>query len=365
MKCQVGKVLLESVSIVLLVFVSKIEGGGGGGQPSAFSTVSITPTRHSRIQGTATPTADNKTSPLTQMSMTMLLDQARASISTAISMGAPAYNAGKVNECVAIYESTAQQILQMPALRSGSSNGSSGDLPKELQTKLQETLDAVASNKDDTVDASVNAAWALRRAFDAILEYTPCYLPQCADCLDVQLEPFLTGTQVPSQPTVVNDSVMGGISNCQWIPERSTMTGTTSLANNGGFASLRWRFPLVQNWSYAKGIYLKVKHYHHHQDPSKNTKGSPSHTFRLLLKDSTSEQMARGANYKVVFANPTNSGDPILIPFADFKLLELRGRTLGTSPINPSSITELGIMAIKPSVVGGFELQINEWGLYY
>jgi Complex I intermediate-associated protein 30 (CIA30) len=294
--------------------------------------------------------------------MAMGLDQARASISNAISMGAPAYNSGKVNECVAIYESTAQQILQMPAISSGSSGS---DLPKELQTSLQETLDAVAASNDDSVDASVTAAWALRRAFDAILEYSPCYLPQCADCLDVQLEPFVTGTQVPSQPIIVNDSVMGGISNCQWIPEQSTMTGTTSLANNGGFSSLRWRFPVVQNWSYAKGIYLKVKHYHQDHPSKTTTKGNRSHTFRLLLKDFTSEQMARGANYKVVFCNPTNSGDPILIPFADFNLLELRGRTLGNSPIHTSSITELGIMAIKPSVVGDFELVINEWGLYY
>ena len=110
---------------------------------------------------------------------------------------------------------------------------------------------------------------------------------------------------------------------------------------------------ILQNWSYAKGIYLQVAH----SQPAK-------HTFRLLLKDTLCQQVG-GANFKAVFANPNiDTTGMILIPFSAFDQMELRGRALQTPPLNTSAITEIGIMAIKPSVVGDFELSLKEWGLY-
>ena len=69
------------------------------------------------------------------------------------------------------------------------------------------------------------------------------------------MEPF-TPAQLGEARNVM-DSVMGGVSQGGWIPNASTFFGETSLRNNGGFASIRWRFPNAQNWSYAKGIYIR------------------------------------------------------------------------------------------------------------
>ncbi len=80
---------------------------------------------------------------------------------------------------------------------------------------------------------------------------------------------------------------------------------------------MRWRFPTVQNWSYAKGIYLKIQH------------SSPGeHTFRLILKDSTCERI-RLTNFKAIFADPsTNEDDPILIPFGEVGDIEQMGNAM-------------------------------------
>ena len=120
--------------------------------------------------------------------------------------------------------------------------------------------------------------------------------------------------------------------------------------------------PTVRNWSYAQGIYLRVVHSQPNQ-----------HTFRLLVKDTLCESV-RGANYKAVFGNPSSSSSSsssatdesakvIFVPFTAFDQMEQMGRQLQAPPFNRGAVTELGIMAIKPSVVGDFELTIQEWGL--
>ena len=93
----------------------------------------------------------------------------------------------------------------------------------------------------------------------------------------------------------------------------------------------------------------------------------------MILKDGTCERI-RLTNFKAVFANPsssteksdnTGSVDPICIPFAEVGDMEQMGNTMvGAPPFNPSAVTEIGIMAIKPTVVGEFEIEILDWGLY-
>lgn len=274
------------------------------------------------------------------------LDQIKHRISRAISIGAPAYNAGDVKGCADAYASAAQEII-------------ANDLPDQLRIQLSECLEQI---KDDEKTNNANddaRAWALRRQFDAILEYSPPFLPVSADA-NVVLEPF-TAQQLPPRPIEVMDNVMGGMSSGGWTPSPSSencavgaFRGSTSLANNGGFASLRWRFPTVQNWSYAKGIYLKIQHI----NPGE-------HTFRLILKDSTCERI-RLTNFKAIFADPsTNGDDPILIPFGEVGDLEQMGNAMvGAPAFNPSAVTEIGVMAIKPTVVGDFELTMLDWGLF-
>jgi len=255
---------------------------------------------------------------------------AKSLISNAISIGAPAYNSGDIPECARVYKETAIQIAAM--------------LPQNLQTGLQATI-------QDTFQDPNEEAWAFRKQFDSIIGYQMPFVPTSEANANVTREPF-TDNMIPSQPSVVNDNVMGGISQGQWLSASKTFRGKTSLANNGGFSSLRWRFDRIQNWTYAKGIYLKVKH----SDPG-------THSFQVILKDTTCEQI-RLSNYKNVFANPDQTDDPIYIPFDSFDRMEQMGRPMSGPVFNRAEVTELGLMAIKPTVVGEFELQIEEWGLY-
>eukprot|EP00984_Skeletonema_dohrnii_P008755 scaffold3267_cov130-Skeletonema_dohrnii-CCMP3373.AAC.7 len=220
------------------------------------------------------------------------LTQAKQLISKAISIGAPAYNAGDINKCATVYQDTAKQITSL-------------GIPSALQLDLLAEIDNETSNDNAK-------AWALRRIFDSIVDYTLPLTPSPEPPISsVTLEPF-TQTQLPNEPLGVMDNVMGGNSRGSWISKANTFFGETSLANNGGFASLRWRFSQKQNWSYAKGIYIKGLH---HSKPME-------HTFRIILKDDNCERV-RLANYKVVFANPDQVQDqPPLIPFTEFDQME-------------------------------------------
>ena len=260
---------------------------------------------------------------------TLMMEQAKLLISKAISIGAPAYNSGDIQGCARVYKDAALEIVPL--------------LPIDmLRNALEKTVQT-------SYDDDKSEAWALRREFDTISDYQVPFMPNSN--IACTLEKF-TPQQLPEQPLIVNDNVMGGVSQGQWLAQTNTFFGTTSLQNNGGFASLRWRFERIQNWSYATGIYLKVRH-------SK----SEQHTFRLVMKDTTCEQ-ARGANYKNVFSNPNGEEGPILIPFTAFDQMEQMGRQLTGPSLNPLAITEIGVMAIKPTVVGEFELAIEEWGVY-
>ena len=262
------------------------------------------------------------------------LSKAKQLISKAISIGAPAYNSGDIKQCATVYRNTAKEITSL--------------IPSALQSKLLTEID------NESADDNAKA-WALRSIFDSIVDYTLPITPLSSQqILNATLEPF-TQNQLPTEPICVLDNVMGGMSSGSWIATANTFYGETSLANNGGFASLRWRFPQRQNWSYAKGIYIKgLRH-------SK----AKEHTFRVILKDDNCERV-RLANYKVVFANPEQVEDqPLLIPFTEFDQMEQMGNSLVGSPsFNPMSVTEIGLMAIKPTVVGEFQLEFDEWGLY-
>ena len=265
------------------------------------------------------------------------MEDAKKLISKAISIGAPAYNAGDIQECARVYKTAATQISSFNMLTM---------LPSSFKNELEQAIQTEYDNDNEQ-------AWAFRKQFDGIMEYQIPFMPMLeASTKEYTFEKFTNGMILPSQPMIVNDDVMGGISQATWDTSSSIFKGNTSLANNGGFASLRWRMSTVQNLSYAKGIYLKITH----SNPSQ-------HTFRLIVKDTTCGQV-RGANFKNIFANPLNQEGPILIPFEAFDEMEAFGRALMGPVLNRGAVTELGLMAIKPTVVGEFELKIVEWGLY-
>eukprot|EP00584_Thalassiosira_punctigera_P002145 CAMPEP_0172531540 /NCGR_PEP_ID=MMETSP1067-20121228/4907_1 /TAXON_ID=265564 ORGANISM="Thalassiosira punctigera, Strain Tpunct2005C2" /NCGR_SAMPLE_ID=MMETSP1067 /ASSEMBLY_ACC=CAM_ASM_000444 /LENGTH=277 /DNA_ID=CAMNT_0013315931 /DNA_START=179 /DNA_END=1012 /DNA_ORIENTATION=+ len=268
------------------------------------------------------------------------LNRAKERISQAISVGAPAYNAGEIELCAKVYREAAREIAPL--------------VPPALRTKLlREMEEGENGARGDSANFDAKA-WALRRAFDSIIDYRPPFVPRdVTEEENVAFEPF-TKTQLGGEPAGVMDGVMGGISSGGWMSKSNTFFGETSLANNGGFASLRWRFPNAQNWSHARGIYVKgLKH-----------SRAEEHTFRIILKDASCERV-RLANYKATFANPERTDRPLLIPFSAFDQMEQMGRAMVGSPaLNPMHVTEIGLMAIKPTVVGEFQLEFLEWGLY-
>ncbi len=275
------------------------------------------------------------------------LDRAKRTIARAISIGAPAYNAGDVRRCADVYADAAREISEL--------------VPSSLRASL-----LLEVGKDDDGDHNARA-WALRRVFDSIAGYEMPFAPRpAADHGGIALEPFAT-SHIGDRPVGVMDGVMGGTSAGSWSPgAKNAFLGRVSLANNGGFASLRWRFPDgPRDWSRARGVYVRGLV---HSRPGE-------HTFRLILKDRACER-ARLANFKATFANPqgrsvdddgssSTSSSLLLIPFSAFDRMEQMGRVMPGSPaLDPRAVTEIGLMAIKPTVVGDFRLEFSEWGLY-
>ena len=141
---------------------------------------------------------------------------------------------------------------------------------------------------------------------------------------------------------VVNDSVMGGISNSQVLQNDGNLvfTGNVSLANNGGFASIRT--PLdVKNQNITK-IVLRVK--------------GDGQTYQLRLR--TNEYMD-GAAYTRSFS--TTKSEWLNIEFLpeDFQLT-YRGRLLEQQPtINFKDIKQLGFM-IAGKQAGEFRVEVEK-----
>lgn len=237
-------------------------------------------------------------------------------------------------------------------------------VPSSLRARLLETVRKEDCKKITFDNAYYDEkAWALRRVFDAISEYELPFLPRSAiDQEGIALEPFARFQLGGRGPVEVLDGVMGGISTGSWSPERNEFHGRISLANNGGFASLRWRFPdgAARDWSHASGIYFRGLV---HSRPEE-------HTFRVILKDQACDRV-RLANFKATFANPRrneedkSSSSLLLIPFTAFDRMEQMGRLVSGSPaLDQHAVTEIGLMAIKPTVVGEFRLEFIDWGLY-
>ncbi len=141
---------------------------------------------------------------------------------------------------------------------------------------------------------------------------------------------------------VVNDSVMGGISNSQVLYENDNLvfTGNVSLANNGGFASIRTLLD-VQSQDITK-IMLRVK--------------GDGQTYQLRLR--TNEYMD-GAAYTRSFSTTKNEWLNIEFLPEDFQLT-YRGRLLEQQPtISFKDIKQLGFM-IAGKQAGEFRLEVEK-----
>ena len=141
---------------------------------------------------------------------------------------------------------------------------------------------------------------------------------------------------------VVNDSVMGGVSNSQVTQTQESLlfTGNVSLDNNGGFASIRTE--LSTQSQNTKAIALRVK--------------GDGQIYQLRLRTTN---YLDGAAYTHSFKTVKNEWVDINFAQSDFTLT-YRGRVLEQQPIiDFDDIKQLGFM-IAGKQEGKFKLEVGK-----
>lgn len=144
-------------------------------------------------------------------------------LSSAIERGVPRFNRGDIDGCADIY------AIAVEAVVLGQQWGLSAD---ERLMLTQGAAEAAAMS-----DAS-KRAWAYRRLMDALLMPRMNLLQAPPEEMVV----FGFDSDTETRPwRVVVDGVMGGLSTgtVQWSNGALVFRGDTSLANNGGFSSIR------------------------------------------------------------------------------------------------------------------------------
>jgi hypothetical protein len=140
---------------------------------------------------------------------------------------------------------------------------------------------------------------------------------------------------------IVNDGVMGGVSESSLaLGEEGALlfSGTVSLENNGGFASVR-SVPSDYGITDEKGIRLVVR--------------GDGKMYRLRLYAGDRSAVA----YETPFQTIANEWQTINMPFAEF-VPRVRGRVLtGYEPLEPASVEAVG-MIISDYQAGDFALEV-------
>ena len=141
----------------------------------------------------------------------------------------------------------------------------------------------------------------------------------------------------------VNDTVMGGVSNSDFVVSSEgfgEFSGTVSLENNGGFASIRTLVNPSQ-FEGRSGIKMRVRG------------DGNSYSFRLRR-----DRRFDGVSFRHSFDTVKGEWIEISIPFEAF-IPTFRGRTLrNVAALDPATINQLGFL-ISDKQSGTFTLQID------
>jgi monofunctional biosynthetic peptidoglycan transglycosylase len=141
---------------------------------------------------------------------------------------------------------------------------------------------------------------------------------------------------------VVNDGVMGGRSNSDvelTDDDTALFTGSLSLENNGGFASIRGSFPTLDLSAY-EGVTLRVR--------------GDGRTYQLRFRmDGSFDGVAHGTSFE------TRAGEwtEISVPFSRFQPTFRGYRPRGAGPLDPSRIQQVTFL-LGDKKEGPFELEI-------
>jgi len=152
----------------------------------------------------------------------------------------------------------------------------------------------------------------------------------------------------PAHMEIVNDGVMGGVSGSQMdVAETATFSGTLSLDNNGGFASVRMRWPFADEKTKdnSQSLLLKVK-----GDGLK-------YQFRLRT-----HRGFDGAAYVYTFETTAGEQQVVRMNAEDF-IPQYRGRQLTDQPpLRWADVVQMGVLvADKQEGPFAIELIALEW----
>ncbi len=141
---------------------------------------------------------------------------------------------------------------------------------------------------------------------------------------------------------VVNDGVMGGISESSIVLEegRALFSGTLSLENNGGFASVRTRLR-GQDLVGSNGFLLRVR--------------GDGRSYKLRVRTHRSYD---GIAYSADFTTDAGAWQTVQIATDRFRPT-FRGRTVvGAPPLTMAEVRQLGFM-VSDKQEGAFQLEID------
>lgn len=148
---------------------------------------------------------------------------------------------------------------------------------------------------------------------------------------------------------IVNDGVMGGLSQSTIIRTdtgNALFTGTVSLRNNGGFASVRTIQP--NNLSEFSGLRVRVK--------------GDGKTYYLRLKSAVNNRLT-AHSYEHRFQTTSGEWTEVKLPFIHFNPV-FRGRSLrNVDPLDLTAIAEISFM-IRDGQEGSFQLEIESVHAY-
>lgn len=141
---------------------------------------------------------------------------------------------------------------------------------------------------------------------------------------------------------VVNDDVMGGVSTSQflWMEGVAVFTGTVSLENNGGFASVRTQ-PGQYDLTGTDAFVIRVR--------------GDGRRYKFTVR---TEGRYNAALYQASFEARQGEWQEIKLPFSQFTPT-WRGRTLrDVPPLDPAKVNSVGFL-IADKQAGPFRLEID------
>ena len=140
---------------------------------------------------------------------------------------------------------------------------------------------------------------------------------------------------------VVNDDVMGGISNSSFRLTNGValFQGKVSLENNGGFASVR-SLPACHDLAGSDGFVVRVR--------------GDGRSYKFTARTDPSFD---SAIYQCVFTTKKGEWEEHCLPFKQF-IPTFRGRVLaGEPPLDPAKVTSVGFL-ISDKQAGPFQLEV-------